>query len=75
MSGLKLWQEAVREYCDKNNKPYTIPKKQTQSYDEVKKIYEAKKNPKTEEVKPKESKQKCKTCKKCRCTCGYDKPK
>ena len=45
MSHLKDWQNALKIYREKNNHKIFFPKKGTQEYDEIKKIYdEIKKN-------------------------------
>lgn len=39
---LKLWRESVKEYCEKNKKKYTIPKKGSIEHAEISKIYNKK---------------------------------
>lgn len=72
-NALKLWRESVNQYYTSKGQAYQIPKKNTEAYAEIKKIYERKKGGKTEEEK---GKTKCKNCKNyvCRCKCPYDKP-
>jgi hypothetical protein len=44
MSHLKNWQDAMKIYREKNNHKIFFPKKGTQEYDEIKKIYDEIKN-------------------------------
>lgn len=39
MSGLKLWQESINEYCSKSGESYHVPKKNTKQYIEIRKKY------------------------------------
>lgn len=57
-NGLKLWQESINEYCSRNNSKYTVPKKGTTNYAEIKKIYDKKRG----NVNKKSNK-------KCKCQC------
>ena len=63
---LKLWQESINEYCLKNNSKYTIPKKGTTNYAEIKKIYVKKRG---QVNKASKSNKSCK----CRCPCSCEK--
>lgn len=72
MSALKLWQESISEYAKNTNSNYTIPKKGTTNYNEVKKIYDKKRGQVNKSNVNPESKSK-KSCK-CRCSCNCPKP-
>lgn len=72
-NALKLWQEAINEYSTRNNTKYAIPKKNTDAYSEIKKIYDRKRGQvnKNETKKPETKSKSCS----CRCACNCPKPK
>jgi hypothetical protein len=59
-TALELWRESVKQHYDSKNETYKIPKKGTDDYAKIKKIYD-KKRGKTDKV--------IKTDKKCKCRC------
>lgn len=71
MSALKLWQESINQYYTSKGTSYKVPKKGTDDYTAIKRIYDKKRGGKTEEKKP-ETKTKKKNCE-CNYACSCEK--
>lgn len=59
MSHLELWRETVSDYYKNKGKTFHVPKKGTDDYDKIKKIYDKRRGKAV----------KCKKCKKACCCC------
>jgi hypothetical protein len=66
-TALELWRESVKQHYDSKNESYKIPRKDTEDYAKIKKIYDKKRGNKADkDIKP------SKKCK-CRCPCKCEK--